>query len=250
MNPLPVVIADDEPLVRRALRRFVESRPELTLVGEASDGAEAVELVERLRPELLFLDVQMPGLDGLAVARELGAERPAIIFVTAFDRYAVDAFELHAVDYVLKPFDEERLARAVDRAVGQREGDAVRQRLDRLLAAVAPPHPTRFLIRTGTRLQVLHLSDVEWFESADNYVKAHTPAGTRLLRGTLQGLAERLDPGAFVRVHRTAMVRLSAITEVVPRSSGDADLVLRSGARVPLSRQLRAEVIERIGREG
>jgi DNA-binding LytR/AlgR family response regulator len=243
-----VLIADDEPLVRRSLRRVLGDRRDVEIVGEAADGAEAVELVEQLRPMILLLDVQMPVLDGLAVARALSSPRPAIVFATAFDRYAIDAFRVHAVDYVLKPFDDERLHEALDRAIAQcgERGPA----LDRLLEAVAPRYLTRFLVRTGTKLQVVRLDDVEWLEAADNYVRVHAADATRVVRGSLQEIATSLDPAVFVRVHRTAIVRIDAVVEVASRPSSDAELLLRSGARVPLSRQLRSSVLARIGREG
>ncbi|MCC7134330.1 MAG: response regulator transcription factor [Gemmatimonadales bacterium] len=250
MSKPTVIIVDDEPLVRAALRRFIQARADVELAGEAADGVEALELVERVHPAVVLLDVQMPLLDGLAVARALPLPRPEVVFVTAFDRYAIEAFDVHAVDYVLKPFDDARLGRALDRAMARRGSAEVGDRLERLLAAVAPRFLTRFLVRVGARLQVVAVADVEWFEAADNYVKAHLGGEVRTIRASLRELEEGLDPAEFVRVHRTALVRLGAIVEVVPRPSGDADLKLASGTLVPLSRQLRSEVIRRIGREG
>lgn len=250
MGSTRVLIADDEPLVRRALRRFVASRQDLTLVGEATDGREAVELAERTQPALVLLDVQMPVLDGLAVAHRLRTSvRPEIVFITAFDQYAVPAFEVQAADYVVKPFDDDRLGRAVDFALERLRGRRTDAGHDSPLAGSQAAYLTRFLVRTGGRLRAVEVADIEWFKSADNYVIAHTSQGRWVIRGTLRRLESALDPVDFVRVHRTAMVRVGAVMELRRARSGTYHLMLRSGTRVPVSRAFRT-VARRLGHLG
>lgn len=250
---LTVLIADDEPLVRRGLRRLLEAEPGVRVVGEARHGKEALALVKAHDPDLLFLDVQMPELDGLGVAAALRGRRPGIVFVTAFDRYAVEAFDHHAIDYLLKPFDEERFHRALARArarIGAAGPVALAGRLAGLLARLGPPggHRTRFVVRTGDRLTLVPAADVEWIEAADNYARLHVPGGRHVIRESLKQLEADLDPGMFIRIHRSAIVNLGCVVELRALASGDCTVRLRSGASLAMSRRYREAFDARVGR--
>ena len=237
---LRALVVDDEPLARSLLRVLLARDPEVEVAGECS-GAEAVEAVERTRPDLLFLDVQMPEVDGFDVLAALGRERaPAVVFVTAYDRYAVRAFEVHAVDYLLKPIDEARFAEALARAKDRARRRVTDPRLGPLLADHAR-HARRFLVRGRERTVVVDAADVDWIEAADYYATLHAGGKAHLIRETLTDLAERLDPERFVRVHRSAIVNLDRVREIHPLFRGDAELVLAGGARVRMSRTRRAE---------
>jgi two-component system, LytTR family, response regulator len=239
------LIVDDEPLARDLLRSMLARLPDIEVVGEAGDGLAAVEAIERLRPELLFLDVQMPELDGFQVVRELDPERlPIIIFVTAYDQYALQAFEISALDYLLKPFDEERLVRAVERARAQLAGrertDTDRRVLD-LLQSVAQreQHLDRIVVRTEERAILLRTADIDWIEAASNYAQLHIGSRVYSLRETMNGLESKLDPDAFIRVHRSVIVRIDRIRELEPLVQGDYVVVLKDGTKITSSRSYR-----------
>jgi two-component system LytT family response regulator len=232
-----VLIVDDERPARDKLRRMLEQEPGVTAIGEACDGFEALQRIGEWRPDALFLDIQMPELSGIELAASLPAPAPRVVFVTAFDEYAIRAFDANATDYLLKPCDQPRLQRALAR---------LRERL----ASTPPPDtpapalPVRQLLvseRGATR--IVRTADIQWIETADNYVVLHTGHGAPLLRQTLGALVASLGP-AFVRCHRRAAVQLDWIERVVPLDKGDCELVLRSGARVPCSRQYRAALLE------
>jgi two-component system LytT family response regulator len=224
----------------------------IDIVGEARHGREALERIEATDPDLVFLDVRMPELDGLAVLRSLQAAGrvPGIIFVTAYDRYAVAAFEHHAIDYLLKPFDEERVRVAVDRARQRLDAgtpDALADRVAELLEELKPGPRERIAVRTGTRTVLVDPGDVEWIESADNYVRLHTGTGQHLLRGSLAATAQTLDETRFVRIHRSAIVNLEHVAELRSRPSGDGVVRLHSGTELPLSRRYRDAFEKRLG---
>jgi two-component system LytT family response regulator len=262
---IDVLIVDDEPVARRGLRRFVATHPRLHLVGECRNGAEAVTAIRAVAPGLVLLDVQMPGLDGLGVVREVGAEAmPPVIFVTAHDDYAVPAFELAAVDYVLKPFTDERLAHAVARAIertdARRAADMVRRLLEAVDAARGLPprgtaaapqeehrYPVRFLATVGTRSVVVPVDEIIWIRADDYYASLITAAGAFLVREPLAELEGRLDPALFVRTHRSAIVRVDAVRSVERGQDGRATLVLRGNMRVPVSRSRRPAVLAMLG---
>lgn len=234
---LRILIVDDEAPARARLVRLLAAMPGVKVVGEAADGEQALALAEQLQPDALLLDVQMPELDGLAVAASLPDDGPAVIFVTAFDAFALRAFEARAVDYLLKPVAPERLARALAR---------VRPRDGAVAPAGRPPLPVRQLIvPTRQGVQVLRVSEIEWLEAADNYVTLHALGREWLLRRTLSGLLDDLGPG-FVRVHRSAAVALTQVAEVLPNDKGDAQLRLRSGAEIGCSRAYRVALMERL----
>jgi two-component system LytT family response regulator len=237
-----VLIVDDEQPARARLRRLLEQEAGIGGIDEACDGIDALARIEARRPDALFLDIAMPELSGIELAASLPEPSPAIVFVTAYDQYAIQAFDAGAIDYLLKPFDAARLARAVQRLRERLQAPA-----DPAQPQAMPALPVHQLLvseRGATR--VVRVADVGWIESADNYVALHTPAGSPLLRQTLGGLADRLGP-AFLRCHRRAAVQLAWIEKVVPLDKGDCELVLRGGARVPCSRQYRAAVLERLG---
>jgi two-component system LytT family response regulator len=237
-----LLIVDDERPARERLRRMLAQEPGIEALDEAMDGVDALERLASFRPDALFLDIQMPGLSGIELAASLPDPAPLVVFVTAFDEYAVRAFDANAIDYLLKPCDQARLQRAVQR---------LRERLaDKPQPAPVPAfangHPVRNLLvpeRSGTR--IVPVADIQWIETADNYVVLHTAQGEPLLRQTLTNLLAQLGE-RFVRCHRRAAVQVASIERVVPLDKGDCELVLRGGARVPCSRQYRAGVIERL----
>lgn len=244
---LRCVVVDDEPLPRLGLRRGLESAPGVTVVGEAGDGLAALEAIATLRPDLVFLDVQMPGLDGFEVLANLDpAARPAIVFVTAFDQYAVRAFEAHAIDYLLKPFDDERLHTAVERARRWLSVADHGTRLQNLHVAVGAERGRhRFVVRHAGRLRLIGADEIRWIEARGNYVHLHTADGAFLLRDTMNALAATLPDRRFVRVHRSAIVAVSAVSEIERLPSGDFELRLHDGSRVPMSRTHKADFVAR-----
>ncbi|MFW6078594.1 MAG: LytR/AlgR family response regulator transcription factor [Gemmatimonadota bacterium] len=245
-DPIRVVLVDDEPPARAKLRRFLAADPRVVVAGEAGGGVEAVGEIERVEPDVVFLDIRMPELDGFGVLDALELDPlPHIVFVTAFDEYAVRAFEVRALDYLLKPADRERVRRAVDHAVeavaaSHDAADLAARIRDVLADARARAGPLeRFLVRQRGRMMLVRAADVDWIEAADNYVRLHLGDESFLVRSTLKEVEARLDTARFARVHRSAIVSLDAVREVRPWSHGDAVLVLRSGAEVRLSRRYR-----------
>jgi two-component system LytT family response regulator len=234
-----VLIADDEPLARLRLRQLLIAEADVDVVAESEDGREALEAIVRLEPDLVLLDIQMPGLDGLGVVGALGPRRPAVIFVTAHSSHAVRAFEVHAVDYLLKPVEAERLAVAIARARAVRRPPPD---WEALLAEVrrGTEHVERVAVRLGDRISYIRIADVDWVAAAGNYVRLHTQQGAHLLRRSLTAFAEELDPKEFVRIHRSTIVRLDAIRELRPRPDGDAELTLRTGVKLRVSSRYRA----------
>ena len=232
---LRVLVVDDEAPARARLRRLLLAHPQLEVVAEARNGREALELNASHAPDALFLDVQMPEVDGLSVAASLPDPAPAIVFVTAFDRYALPAFDAAALDYLLKPADAEHVARAVQRLLAR---GTKRQ-------AAARPAPSQLVIPDRGRTWVVAVADIEWLEAADNYVVVHTGARSPLLRRTLTTLLADLGDG-FVRTQRGAAVALAHVRSLQTLPKGDAQLLMRSGAQVPCSRQFRARLMQRL----
>jgi two-component system LytT family response regulator len=229
-----VLIVDDEAPARAKLRRMLAAFDDIEVVAEASDGAQALQLVEQHAPDAVFLDIQMPELSGLDVAASLPDGAAALIFVTAFDRFALQAFDANAIDYLLKPVEPERLARCVQR---------LRARTPR--ERVHAGAPAQLLIPDRGRIHIVRCADIEWLQAADNYVSVFANGRALLMRRTLAGLLADLGD-AFVRTHRSAAVALAQVAAVQSRDKGDATIVLRSGAQVPCSRQFRAGVMRRL----
>jgi two-component system LytT family response regulator len=255
MNTIRTLIVDDEPLARERLRTLLASDPDILLIGECEDGQQALAALRAGPCDLAFLDVQMPGLDGLDLVRAAGAERvPAVIFVTAHDCYALPAFEVQAVDYLLKPFDRERFERALGRAkerIAQDRSARAGQQLLTLLQEVRPERQylDRLLIRSSGRIYFLKIDEIDWVEAAGNYVRLHAGRTAHLLRETLGSLETRLDPRSFVRIHRSTMVNVERIRELQPLFHGDYTVVLRDGTQLPLSRTYRQALAGLLGQE-
>ncbi len=234
-----ILIVDDERPARDKLRRLLAQEADVTALAEARDGVEALEQIGEFRPDVVFLDIQMPEVSGIDLAASLPAPAPLIVFATAFDEYAIRAFDANAIDYLLKPYDQARLQRALER---------VRQRLQ----SAAPPTPfpngpevRQLLVTERGVTRVIRVDQLQWLETADNYVVLHTAAEAPLMRQTLAGLLHKLGP-RFVRCHRRAAVQLDWIDNVVALDKGDCELVLRGGARVPCSRQYRSAVVDKL----
>ncbi len=243
---LRVLVVDDERPARQKVRRFLAADPEVEAIFEAPDGVKALEIVRAEALDVMLLDVQMPGVDGFGVVEAIDPDaRPHVVFVTAYDDYALRAFEAHAVDYLLKPFDADRFARALARAkeaVARDQDRQARRHLEQMLAEVQRARPVtleRLLVPSGERVVLLPLNQVERLEATRNDVTVYADGGRHKLRATLDRLEERLDPRAFVRVHRSTIVRVDRVTELRPWSHGDYVVVLRSGAQVRLSRRYR-----------
>jgi two-component system, LytTR family, response regulator len=248
------LIVDDEPLGRERIRTLLREDAEVGVVGEAADGHEATAAVERLKPDLLFLDVQMPEMDGFAVLEAIADKHmPEIIFVTAYDRYAVRAFEVHALDYLLKAFDRERFESAVAHAKEEirrsREG-VFNERLVTLLEDLESrkPRATRLVIKSAGRIFFLAVQEIDWVEAADNYVRIHAAGKEHLMRETLQSLEGRLDPARFLRIHRSTIVNIDRIRELHPMFHGDYALRLCDGTELTLSRNYRNNLGESLAR--
>jgi two-component system, LytTR family, response regulator len=250
---LSVLIVDDERPARTKVRRFVSADADVGQIFEAPDGVRAVDVIRDESPDLVFLDVQMPGLDGFEVVEAIAPDAlPHVVFVTAFDDYAVRAFDVHAVDYVMKPFDAERLGRALERAkaaIASRRDGGEAARMERLLADLRRERPERLerlLVQGAERSVLLPLSRVDRLESARNYVVLHAGRESFRVRSTLDRLEQRLDPRRFVRVSRTAMVNVDRVAELKPWSHGDWVVVLSDGAKLRLTRSFR-DRLERFG---
>lgn len=250
------LIADDEPLARRTVRGLLDGYADVDVVGESRNGAETLGAIRRLAPDLVFLDVQMPELDGFGVLSSLdGAELPNVVFVTAFDDFAVRAFEEAALDYLVKPFTDERFHRTmarVRRHVGTTNGSeltrAVKALVDR--AVSSPPRDTyltRVLVTTGNRSVSVRMADVRWIEADDYYARLHTADGSSLVRQSLSALESQLDPASFVRVHRGAIVNIEQVRELLRGDRGQLDVVLRDGGRISVSERRRESVLARFG---
>jgi len=249
-----VLVADDEPLARDRLKTLIAREDWLDLVAECRDGAETIASIARLQPDLVFLDVQMPGATGFEVIDAIGPSKmPLVVFVTAFDQYALRAFEVHALDYLLKPFDRERFEQALTRARQQldRRGNGDLER--RLLELVQDLKPAahrleRFVIKSGGRVFFVRADEIDWIEAAGNYVKLHVGEETHLFRETMNALEAQLDADTFFRIHRSHIVNIERIKELQPWFNGEYVVFLKSGTRLTLSRGYREKLQERIGR--
>ena len=242
LTPISTRIVDDERLARNRVRRFLSLDPEIQIIGECGTGEEAIDQLQSLKPELVFLDVQMPGLDGFAVVQSVEPEAlPVVVLVTAFDEYALRAFEAQAFDYLLKPFDRKRFTDVLRRAktqVALRRQGKIHTRLEALLEGLdlKKVETDRLAIRSGGGVMMLRASSIDWVEAADNYVRIHCGPEKHVVRETMSTLERRLDPKQFVRIHRSAIVNLDRVKEIQPWLRGDYQVVLEDGTRLPLSR--------------
>jgi len=247
-EPIRAIVVDDEELARRTLALLLRRDPEIALAGECGDGDEAVRMIRSLRPDLVFLDVQMPGRDGFAVVEEVGpAAMPPIVFVTAHDRYALRAFEVHALDYLLKPFDDGRFLAALERAKSEVRFRTERRLPERLAALLAERDAARrywkrIAVPSGGATRVLDVERIDWIAAEDYYVRVHCGKESYLWRESLGTLEEHLDPSRFLRIHRSAIVNLGRLREVHSKFKGDAVVVLENGVTLPVSRSRRKRV--------
>jgi two-component system LytT family response regulator len=255
LSSINALIVDDEPLARERVRELLAGADDIAIIGEAANGEEALTMIAGESPDLVFLDIQMPGLDGFGLLRALAPDDiPTIIFVTAFDQYAMQAFDAHAIDYLLKPFDRERFDLALGRARAVMRGRAAGALDDRLASLLEDlkPEPRfleRVLVKTGGKVLLLKAEDIDWIEAAGNYLRLHVGRDRHLLRETMAGIERQLDPKIFVRIHRSTIVNLDRITAFEPALHGDYSVTLQDGRTLTLTRTYRAAVEEALGRE-
>jgi two-component system LytT family response regulator len=254
MKKIKVLVADDEPLARERLAGLLSQEADIEVVGQARDGEEAVTAIHDDSPDLVFLDVQMPQMSGFDVIEAVGSDRmPLVVFVTAYDQHALKAFQVRALDYLLKPFDRERFKDALGRARKQLERDENGDLGRRLLALVKDlrsdqPKSDRLVVKSGGRLFFLRTDEIDWVEAAGNYVRLHVGPGSHLLRETMNAIEGRLDPEKFFRIHRSRIVNMERIQELQPWLNGEYAVLLRTGTRLTLSRGYREKLQDRLGR--
>jgi two-component system, LytTR family, response regulator len=248
------LLVDDEPLARERLRMLLATEDWVEIIGEANNVATATAAIHKLQPDLVFLDVEMPGGSGFDVIEAIGADRmPFVIFVTAYDKYAIRAFDVHAVDYLLKPFDRERFHQGVAKARHQIEQQTGGELERRLLALVKDLKPTpqkldRFVVKAAGRVFFVRSEEIDWIEAAGNYVKLHAGSEAHLFRETMNALEARLNPDTFYRIHRSHIVNIERVRELQPWFNGEYVVFLKDGTRLTLSRGYREKLQEKIGR--
>lgn len=251
-----VLIVDDEPLARERVRSLLQGVTEIECIGECADGISAVATIRKDAPDIVLLDVQMPELDGFGVIAQLsGGKMPAVIFVTAYDRFALKAFEVHAVDYLLKPFDKERFLTALNRAIDQvkrQQAGELSQRLTALLAEVRPEQKPkqldRIAVKSSGRVVFVKVEEIDWVEAADNYVSLHVGTETHLHRETMASIEGQLSPEKFMRISRSTIVNMDRIKELQPLFHGEYTVILRNGTKLTLSRSYREKLDQLMGR--
>src|SRR5580693_7171297 len=240
--PFTALLVDDEPLAREGLRMLLARDPDVSAIHEAKNGCEAVEAIRAIQPDLVFLDVQMPEMDGFAVVREIGTEQmPEVVFVTAHDKYAIQAFEINAIDYLLKPVTEERFAQALARAktrLYSSPGDDASRQIICLLESLTTPrrYLKRLAVRSAGKTVFVDLEDVDWMEAAENYVQLHTGRANHLLHVAMNTLEKSLDTEIFLRMHRSMIVNINRIKELQPGAHGEYVITLHSGTRLQSGR--------------
>jgi len=254
MKKIRTLVVDDEPLARERLTSLLAAEADIEIVGQCRDGEEAVHAIVDHSPDLVFLDVQMPAMNGFEVIQAVGSERmPIVIFVTAYDQHALKAFQVRALDYVLKPFDRERFQEALQRARAHIQRDETGDLGRRLLALVKDlrrdqPRTDRLVVKSGGRLFFLRTDEIDWIEASGNYVRLHVGTTSHLLRETMNAIEGRLDPEKFFRIHRSRIVNMERIQEMQPWLNGEYAVVLRTGTRLTLSRGYREKLQERLAR--
>lgn len=270
MDKIRVLIVEDEPLARSRIVRMLRERPDFEVAGECSNGLEAIEAIRSLAPDLVLLDVQMPEMDGLGVLEAVGPDHiPAVIFVTAYDQYAVRAFEVHALDYLLKPFDDERFDRALQHARDLIQRGRIEQLSQQLFALArdlrsnapsatpvaaessgGPQYLERLAIKSGDRVSLIKTQEIDWIEGAGVYVRLHVGKKSHLLRETLSNLEEQLDPDHFVRIHRSTIVNVERVRELKSYFHGEYIVYLNDGTQLKLSRSYREKLFTLLGQVG
>ncbi len=251
-EPIRVLVADDEAPARQRLIDLLRRDTQVVSIAEAADGEAAVEAIQKQKPDLVFLDVQMPELDGLGVIDAIGAaDMPLTVFVTAYDQHAIRAFEANALDYLLKPFSDERFEATMARAKNRLDERNIGEFGQRVMKMVAgAPHPQRLdrlVVKSGGSTRFVRAVDIDWIEAAGVYVTLHVGGKELLYRAALNDLAEKLDPRRFVRVHRSALVNIESIIQLEPMSHGEFEAVIRNGSRARVSRTYRALLEKRLG---
>ena len=251
---ITALIVDDEPLARKFLRRMLEKHSSVEIVAECGNGREAVTSILEVKPRLVFLDVQMPEMDGFTTLETLGAANlPQIVFVTAYEQYAIRAFEIHALDYLLKPFDQPRfdkaMARVEEKFADREQTQTEKKQITALLENVArkSPYLERLVVKTGGRIIFLKTAEIDWIQADDKYVHLHTSGKSHLVRQTLGALEAQLDPQKFVRIHRSAIVNIERIKELQPMFAGDHTVVLENNTKLTLSRNYKNKLFEILG---
>jgi len=253
-RPIRALIVDDEALARRFIRRMLKDDRDFEIIGECNNGKETVAMIREQNPDVVFLDVQMPEMNGLAVLESIGIERlPEIIFTTAYEQYAVRAFELHALDYLLKPFDQARFKDAIkyakERFRSDRRDDG-RMQISALLENIKnkPRYLERLVIKAGGRITFLPTNEINWIEADDKYVHLHTSKARPMVRQTLSAMEEQLDPSKFRRVHRSTIVNIERIAELQPLFSGEYSILLHDGTKLTLSRNYKDKLFDLLGK--
>lgn len=234
---MKAVIIDDEPLARMIVKEYIAAFTEVNIVAECNDGFEGLKAVQQQKPDVIFLDIQMPKINGFEML-ELLEEPPAIIFTTAFDEYAMKAFEAHAVDYLLKPFSQERFNKAIEKLMAHSSLQQHKKATEEMMNAApqVPSQNERIVVKTGGKIKIINISHIHFLEAADDYVKIHTPEGIFLKNKTMGYYEQSLPPDLFVRTHRSFMVNVQEITRIDPYEKDSHLAILRSGARVPVSK--------------
>lgn len=251
-STLRALIVDDEELARRLVREFLSAHADIEIVGECDNGLEAVRQIGALAPDLVFLDIQMPELNGFDVLDGLDSEEiPMVVFVTAFDQYALNAFQVHALDYLLKPYEDERLLEALDRAkaqMRQKNGSSPTQKVQEMLASTRADRAKvgRIMVRSGGRITFVRVDDVDWIEAQGDYICLHTQGKKHLIREKISDMEAQLSPNSFLRIHRSTMVNVTRIREMQPLFHGEYAVVLHDGTRLTMSRSFRDRVFERL----
>lgn len=247
---IKTLIVDDEPIARDRVRRMLREESDIEIIGECGNGKEAVNFINEKQPDLVFLDIQMPEMNGFEAVQSISSEKvPAIIFVTAFDQYAIQAFDVHALDYLLKPFNRERFKRAVTRAreqIEKAQSGKIDERLASLLADLtsSKKYLERLVVKSVGRVFFLRTEEVDWIEAAGNYAKLHVGREGHLIRETMNGLESKLNPDKFLRIHRSTLVNIDRIKELNPLFSGDYTVMLKNGTELTLSRNYRDRLLE------
>ena len=246
------LIVDDEPLARRRIKSLLAHDSSVDVIGECSDGHKAISAINELTPDLVFLDIQMPAMDGFEVIKTIAFERmPTVVFVTAYDQYALKAFEVNALDYLLKPFDRSRFQKTLERAkimIRRRQNGDVNDRLLSLLGELRREQeiPDRFIIKSGGRVVFLTVEEIDWMSTVGNYVCLHVGRDSHLMRETMTGMEAKLNPDRFMRIHRSTIVNLDRVKEVQPWTKGEYVVIMRDGTRLIMSRRYRERLNERM----